>query len=137
MNRLTLILAMVILASGVPLRGQQARKEADANSTPQPCLIVKHKGTVGRRLIWTAVIGVPIAPGAKYDLVDSVGYKPDKTHYKGKQLKALQKQGVHVIVLKKHYTTQDVDSARQSCRENNEPAASDGKEDPSSTAAGH
>jgi len=56
-----------------------------------PCLIVKHKGTVGRRLIWTALIGVPIAPGSKYDYVDSINYTNTKMSYKGKEIEALEK----------------------------------------------
>ena len=80
------------------------------------CLIVKHKGTVGRRLIFTALIGVPIAPGANYDLVDSVNYKPEKVAYKGKELQVVEKQGVHVIVLEKNYKPESLDEARKSCQ---------------------
>lgn len=75
------------------------------------CLIVKHKGTVGRRMIWFALIGVPIAPGASYDYVDAVGYTPDKMSYKGKEL---QRLGVRVIILEKP-TGESILAARQSC----------------------
>lgn len=75
------------------------------------CLIVKHKGTVGRRIIWFALIGVPIAPGANYDYVDAVSYRPEKMSYKGKEL---QKLGVRVIVLEKP-TGESILAARQSC----------------------
>jgi hypothetical protein len=88
-------------------------------STIQPvkaCLIVKHKGTVGRRLVWTALIGVPIAPGASYDYVDSNGMSSTKMAYKGKELQKMQGTGVKVIVLQNKYSTADVDGARKSCK---------------------
>ncbi len=99
-----------------PVQTTQSTGQA-AQPESKGCLIVKHKGTVGRRLIFTALIGVPIAPGAKYDLVDSVGYKAEKVAYKGKELQALQKQGVHVIVLEKKAGPEDVEAARKSCQE--------------------
>jgi hypothetical protein len=80
-----------------------------------PCLIVKHKGTVGRRLIFTALIGVPIAPGTKYDLVDTVNYNSEKIAFKGKEIQELQAKGVHVTILEKKYTPQDLESARKAC----------------------
>ena len=73
--------------------------------------------TVGRRLMFTALLGVPIAPGAKYDLVDTVNYKAEKVAYKGKEIQEVQKQGVHVIVLEKRAASEDVESARKACRE--------------------
>ncbi len=88
-------------------------------SEPAPCLIVKHKGTVGRRLIWTAVIGVPIAPGTKYDLVDSLNLKGAKTAYKEKELDKLQAEGVRVIILEKKYQAEALENARQECRRTN------------------
>lgn len=94
-----------------------APSRGEAPPTITPCLIVKHKGTVGRRLLWTALIGVPIAPGAKYDLVDAVSYKAEKVAYKGKELQDLQKQGLRVIVLEKKYTQEGLDSARKSCQQ--------------------
>jgi hypothetical protein len=86
-------------------------------TSPSPCLIVKHKGTVGRRLIFTALIGVPIAPGTKYDLVDTVNFNAEKVAFKGKELQELQARGVHVTVLEKKYTPQDLESARKACGE--------------------
>jgi hypothetical protein len=80
------------------------------------CLIVKHKGTVGRRLVFTALIGVPIAPGAKYDLVDTLNYNPGKVAFTGKELQEAQSDGIHVIVLEKKYGQEDVQAARRSCR---------------------
>src|ERR1700733_8589454 len=44
------------------------------SQTAQPsnaCLIVKQKGTLGRRLIYFALMGFPIAPGGNYVYVDS------------------------------------------------------------------
>jgi hypothetical protein len=68
---LWLQIALVLLSTPA-----QSQEQKEATSGPagnaRPCLIVKHKGTVGRRLLWTALIGVPIAPGAKYDHVDGI-----------------------------------------------------------------
>jgi hypothetical protein len=80
----------------------------------EPCLIVKHKGTVGRRLMWTALIGVPIAPGASFDYVDSVNYPPSKMSFGGKELKRIQESGTHVIVLDK-VTADQLTAAKSSC----------------------
>ena len=82
---------------------------------------MKHKGTVGRRLIYFALIGVPIAPGANYDYVDSANFSNAKMSYKGKQLEQIQSSGTHVIVLDK-YGADEVAAARQSCAAANVPA---------------
>lgn len=81
-----------------------------------PCLIVKHKGTIGKRLLWTALIGVPIAPGASYDYVDNVNYQTPKMSYKGKALQKLESTGVKVVVLNDKFTSSDLQVAQQSCR---------------------
>jgi len=80
------------------------------------CLIVKHKGTVGRRLMFTALIGVPIAPGSKYDYVDSINMGATKTSYGGKELQAFEGDGVHVVVLNNKYAVADLRDARESCK---------------------
>lgn len=90
---------------------------AFAQQPAASCLIVKHKGTVGRRLIWTALIGVPIAPGANYDYVESTNLPNSKMSYKGKQLEEIQSAGTHVIVLDK-FTPEGLAAARQSCISN-------------------
>ena len=111
----------VVLAFGLaaPLIGfGQEQKAAPTPSTERsevkPCLIVKHKSTIARRLTFTLLIGLPIAPGASYDYVDAVNYTA-KPRYKGKELQQVQAQGVHVIVLEKKYTQENLDSARASC----------------------
>ena len=119
-----LLLTLALAWLGQPayaqkVNGQTSAQDVPAQAESKGCLIVKHKGTVGRRLIFTALILVPIAPGANYDLVDSVGYKPEKVAYKGKELQAVEKQGVHVIVLEKNYKPESLDAARKSCREGN------------------
>ena len=73
--------------------------------------------------MWTALVGVPIAPGAKYDLVDRVNMNSPKMNYKGKDLETLQSAGVRVIVLENKHTSEDVDSARRSCEGVPAPAA--------------
>lgn len=83
--------------------------------TANSCLLVKHKGTTGRRLAWFFLIGVPIAPGSKYDYVDSIDYTTTKMAYGGKDLLSVQASGVHVIVLNERFTAADLDSARNAC----------------------
>src|SRR5579859_4196117 len=91
-------IATLLLICGVTARAQwlplsqtdhPAANPRD-NARAQRCLIVKHKGTVGRRLMWTALIGVPIAPGAKYDYVDNINVQGTKLAYSGKELEAMQ-----------------------------------------------
>lgn len=105
------------LALSATLAAQNQQGSATEQSKPSnPCLIVKHKGTVGRRLMWTALIGVPIAPGAKFDYVDSVNYSPGKMSYSGKDLQTMQGAGVHVVVLDNKSSASDRESARKSCQ---------------------
>jgi hypothetical protein len=114
----TIWLAMALIVFSIPGQSQE-QKEA----TPGPagnakaCLIVKHKGTVGRRLLWTALIGVPIAPGSKYDHVDATNFQEAKPAYKGKDLQKFQAERVRVLILEKNYKPEALDSARNACRE--------------------
>jgi hypothetical protein len=103
--------------NSTPAPSPGASTEVKPAPAPSACLIVKHKGTVGRRLMWTALIGVPIAPGSKYDLVDTINYPDAKTAYKGKELEAIQKSGVHVVVLDNKYSAEQLEVARKSCKE--------------------
>lgn len=105
----------VLLFSAAYCSGQTT--PAQEKPTPTSgCLIVKHKGTIGRRLMWTALIGVPIAPGSKYDYVDSFDYKNDKLAYGAKDLQAIEKKGVKVVLLENKYKPEDLESARKSCQ---------------------
>ncbi len=109
---------LALLVFSIPAQSQeqkQATSEPVGNT--KPCLIVKHKGTVGRRLLWTALIGVPIAPGGKYDHVDAINFQKAKPTYKGKELQGFQAEGVRVIILEKNYKQENLDSARKTCRE--------------------
>src|ERR1700730_7409475 len=113
---------LALLASSIPAQSQeqkQATSEPAGNA--KSCLIVKHKGTVGRRLLWTALIGVPIAPGAKYDHVDAINFKKGQPAYKGKELQQFQSEGVRVMILEKNYTQASLDSARIACHEPEAP----------------
>jgi hypothetical protein len=110
-----------VLVLYIPAQSQEQKQGApEPAGNAKSCLIVKHKGTVGRRLLWTALIGVPIAPGAKY--VDAIGFQNAKPAYKGKDLQRFQAQGVRVMILEKNYTQESLDSARKSCREPSAPA---------------
>jgi hypothetical protein len=118
---LAAVMALVLLSITVARAQNPAPTDSGAvvtpHAAPAPCLIVKHKGTVGRRLLFTALIGVPIAPGAKYDYVDNINVPGTKLAYNGKELQALQAKGVHVIVLNNKYATSDLESAHKSCQE--------------------
>ncbi len=123
---IALLVCAVVLGANAqqptPASGQQSQvSPPESAQAPQACLIVKHKGTVGRRLLWTALIGVPIAPGAKYDLVDSMNLKGTKSAYKGKEIEQLQAQGVRVIILEKNYKPEDLQNARAECRQAQAP----------------
>lgn len=123
-------LAVFVLC--IAAEGQEAKQAAPEPAGTKSCLIVKHKGTVGRRLLWTALIGVPIAPGAKYDHVDAMNFQNAKPAYKGKDLQGFQAQGVRVMILEKNYTQENLDSARKSCREPSTPAV---QQDPKASEA--
>src|SRR6266849_1409447 len=115
---------LALLASSIAAQSQEQKPvTAEPAGSARSCLIVKHKGTVGRRLLFTALIGVPIAPGAKYDHVDAINFQNAKPAYKGKDLQAFQAQGVRVMILEKNYTQENLDSARKSCREPEAPPA--------------
>src|SRR5258708_28409621 len=109
---------LALPASSIPAQSQEQKQ-----ATPEPegaaksCLVVKHKGTVGRRLLWTALIGVPIAPGAKYNHVDAINFQQAKPAYKGKELQQFQAKGVRVMILEKNYKQENLDSARKACYE--------------------
>jgi hypothetical protein len=124
MKRILVVLATAVVLCGTAAFAQEAQTDSSPASVSKPCVIVKHKGTVGRRLIWTALVGVPIAPGAKYDLVDSVGYAPAKMSFTGKQLQTMQAQNIHVVVLEKNYKAGDLDAAKKSCQANSVAAPS-------------
>lgn len=100
---------------GITFHMRVLQKTAKSQAPPPPCLIVKHKGTLGKRILFTALIGVPIAPGANYQLVDSLALKGIKIEYKGRELENLQAAGVRVIILQHNHTSQDVADARASC----------------------
>jgi hypothetical protein len=106
-----------ILATVAVLLSASFTAAQSAEQTPKGCLIVKHKGTVGRRLLFTALIGLPIAPGAKYDLVEASHMPAPKMSYKGKELEELQATGVRVIVLETKYRPEDLVAARQACQD--------------------
>jgi hypothetical protein len=110
------VFALVVLPASAQGQEQKDSKPGPGDAS-KPCLIVKHKGTVGRRLLWTALIGVPIAPGSKYDHVDAINFQKAQPTYKGKELQKFQADGTRVMILEKNYTQQSLDSARSACRE--------------------
>ena len=116
--RHALWLAIALALVCTPALGQEQKELPSGHSGKgKACLIVKHKGTVGRRLLWTALIGVPIAPGSKYDHVDAINFPEARPAYKGKDLQKFQSEGVRVQILEKNYKLEALDSARKACRE--------------------
>ena len=75
---------------------------------------MSHASTVGKRLLWTALTGISIAPSANYDYVDST-LTGAKMKYNGKELQKLQASGVHVLVIQKH---QEVTCSNLSSKKN-------------------
>ncbi len=53
--------------------------------------------------------------GAKYEYVDSFNVPDTKMKYKGGELQKLQQSGVHIIVVNKKATSDEMQSARTSC----------------------
>jgi hypothetical protein len=106
---LWLILVPLLVVLAIVLLGGIAHGQTQGS-----CLIVKHKGTLGRRLMWTALIGVPIAPGAKYDYVDSIRFANAKMSYGGNELREIESSGTHVVVIDK-FRADALAAARQSC----------------------
>jgi hypothetical protein len=108
-----LLVTLVVVPAAYP---ETTPPATEAFQSPQKgCLTVKHKGTVGRRLIFATLTGVPIALGAKYDLVDSLDYQGAKLSYKGKELEQIQKTGTRIVVLPSKPRPEEVKDARESC----------------------
>lgn len=128
--RITSLFAVLMLLF-VGSAWAQGSAEAISSGSPSSgdaCLLVKHKGVVGRRLAWFFLIGVPIAPGAKFDYVDAIDFQQFKTSYTSKDLQKLQTQGVHVIVLNERFVAADLESARKACSsEPTTPAVAEAK----------
>jgi hypothetical protein len=59
--------------------------------------------------------------GAKYEYADSFNLGKTKAKYKGKDLEKLQGEGVHVIVVNKKTASEEMESARNSCRSTGVP----------------
>ena len=110
------VIPVLILLTGSAAWAQPASSaESERQGAAPGCLIVKHKGTMGRRILFTTLTGFPVALGAKYDLVDSAGYKGAKLSYGGRELDQIQKAGTRIIVLQSKPTAEDVKNARLSC----------------------
>jgi hypothetical protein len=110
--RRTTVLALLILASILPV-------EAASNE----CLIVRNaEGHRFRDSMIAGVLtgGVGFAAGAafggaKYEYIDSFNMSDTKVKYKGGELQKLQQSGVHIVVVNKKATSDEIQSARGSC----------------------
>lgn len=89
-----------------------------------PCLIVR--SAEGHRFRNSMIAGALTGgigfaagaafSGAKYEYADSFNLSKTKAKYKGKELEKLQSEGVHVIVVNKKTASEEMESARNSCR---------------------
>jgi predicted metalloprotease with PDZ domain len=61
-------------------------------------------------------LGVALS-GGRYEYVDATNFTPKTLKYKGGELRKLQEQGLHVIVVNKKATAEEIQTARQSCRQ--------------------
>lgn len=113
---LVLIAALSLTVAAQTPTGAGTQQTAQANPNEKGCLLVRHKGTAGRRLTWFALTGVPMAPGSKFEYVEAVNYPGAKMNYKGKDLEKIQSSGVRVIVLDHKYSPADLENARKSCQ---------------------
>src|SRR5260370_8547016 len=105
---------LALLVASIEAQSQeQTPVTAEPASSAKSCRIVKHKGTVGRRLLFTALLGVPIAPGTKYDHADAINFLKSKPAYKGKELQGFQAEGVRLMILETTYSQENLDSTRQ------------------------
>lgn len=111
--RRPIVLILLILASILPV-------EAASNE----CLIVRSaEGHRFRNAMIAGVLtgGIGLAAGAafsggKYEYADSFNVPNTKPKYSGKELEKLQREGLHIIVVNKKTASQEMDSARNSCK---------------------
>jgi hypothetical protein len=111
---------LAVLALGVSLSAQSA----------QQCLIVR--SAEGHRFRNSMIAGALTGgigfvagaafSGAKYEYADSFNMMGTKPKYNGKELTALQSQGVHVVVVNKKTASAEMESARNSCKSQATPA---------------
>jgi len=87
------------------------------------CLIVKqNKGHRVRNGFLFGVAGLAFSKGERFEYVDSLNFPDSRLKYKGDELQKLKDTGVHVIVVNKDASGDEIQSARSSCKENSSAA---------------
>ena len=82
------------------------------------CLIVKqNKGHRVRNGFLFGVAGLAFSKGERFEYVDSVNFPESRLKYKGDELQQLKDTGVHVIVVNKDASGDEIQSARSSCKD--------------------
>jgi len=61
--------------------------------------------------------GLAFSKGERYEYVDAVNFPNARLKYKGEELQKLKDTGVHVIVVNKDASGDEIQSVRASCRE--------------------
>ena len=62
--------------------------------------------------------------GGRYEYVDAFEFAPKTLKYKGGQLRSLQQEGVHIVVVNKKASADEIKDARQECRDDARPRSS-------------
>jgi hypothetical protein len=87
------------------------------------CLIVKqNKGHRVRNGFLFGVAGLAFSKGERFEYVDFLNFPDSRLKYKGDELQKLKDTGVHVIVVNKDASGDEIQSARSSCKENSSAA---------------
>ncbi len=116
---LSLIFAVLLSlgAAAQSITAPEAKKLS--NSQALPCLIVASNHGMNKAIGYAiAGIGGLFMSGDRYEYRDNVNVHNTKLlnpSYKSKDLNKLMKEGVHVVIVSKHATGQDVLDARREC----------------------
>ena len=86
--------------------------------TNKQCLIVKqNKGHRVRNGFLFGVAGLAFSKGERFEYVDAVKFPNSQMKYKGDELQKIKDSGVHVIVVNKDASGDEIQSARASCKD--------------------
>ena len=109
-----LVLALLLAA---PLLAQQEPTQPAPQQAKQ-CLTVVNAGSHAFRNIMLGGIAGAVISKAQYKVIDSVNYPAHEGQkFHGNDLQTMQTAGVHVTIMDKSYTQEDVAKARDFCTE--------------------
>ncbi len=107
-----LVLALLL---AVPLLAQQQPTQPAPQQEKQ-CLTVVNAGSHAFRNIMLGGIAGAVISKAQYKVIDSVNYPAHEGQkFHGNDLQTMQTAGVHVTIVDKTYTQEDVAKARTLC----------------------